>query len=233
MKTTCERIRQPAVAGTFYSSTEAALRKELEGFFSTLTERTAGGKIHGIIVPHAGYVYSGATAAHAYGLLRGKTYDAVVVVGPSHREFFDKISIYPGEAFSTPLGMVPIQQELREELLHFSPEFIASTIGHRTEHSIEVQIPFLQTVLKNIPILPVIIGSQSAFLCTLLGKALVQIGKGHNLLFIASSDLSHYHPYEEAVALDKHVLDSVETLIPTSGCQNSKQKNWRHAAADR
>ena len=137
MKTTCERIRQPAVAGTFYSSTEAALRKELEGFFSTLTERTAGGKIHGIIVPHAGYVYSGATAAHAYGLLRGKTYDAVVVVGPSHREFFDKISIYPGEAFSTPLGMVPIQQELREELLHFSPEFIASTIGHRTEHSIE------------------------------------------------------------------------------------------------
>ena len=108
----------------------------------------------------------------------------------------------------------PIQQELREELLHFSTEFIDSAIGHRTEHSIEVQIPFLQTVLRNTPIVPIVIGNQSAFLCTLLGKAFAQIGKGRNLLFVASSDLSHYHPYEEAVALDKHVLDSVETFDP-------------------
>ncbi len=209
-----EKIRQPAVAGTFYSGTEAALRKELQAIFSSFKERNAGGRIHGIIVPHAGYLYSGVTAAHAYGLLRGRTYDAIVIVGPSHREFFDKISIYPGDAFSTPLGTVPIQHELREELLRYSAEFIASAVGHRTEHSIEVQIPFLQTVLKNIPIVPIIIGNQSALLCTLLGNALAQIGKKRNLLFVASSDLSHYHPYKEAVALDKHVLDSVEMFDP-------------------
>ncbi len=77
-----------------------------------------------------------------------------------------------------------------------------------------MQIPFLQTVLKNIPIVPVVIGNQSAALCTLLGKALAQIGKERNLLFVASSDLSHYHPYEEAVALDQHVLDCVQTFDP-------------------
>ncbi len=110
--TASEKIRQPAVAGTFYSGTEEALRKELEAIFSSLHERKTGGTIRGIIVPHAGYIYSGATAAHAYCLLQGTTYDAVVIVGPSHREFFDKISIYSGDAFSTPLGTVPYSAKI-------------------------------------------------------------------------------------------------------------------------
>jgi AmmeMemoRadiSam system protein B len=214
--TTAETCRLPAVAGTFYPGTEETLRKELGAFFSSLEGRTAGGTVRGLVVPHAGYLYSGSTAAHAYQLLRGTKYDAVVIVGPSHRDYFDKISIYPGDSFSTPLGTVPIQQELREELLRYSPEIVASAAGHRTEHSVEVQLPFLQTVLKDFSFLPIVIGNQSASLCTLLGKALAQIGKGRNLLFVASSDLSHYHPYKEAVALDKHVLDAIEAFDPVA-----------------
>lgn len=207
-------IRPAAVAGLFYNGSSAGLRKDVDNLIDRATEVATPGDIRAIIVPHAGYVYSGLTAAHAYKLLKGAAYDCIVVVGPSHREYFDGISVYPGEAYETPLGTVKINAEVRDDLIAGEKMIVASSSGHRGEHSVEIQLPFLQRVLGEFSFLPVIMGAQQAHHCHALSEALQKIAKHRNLFFVASSDLSHYHPYDEAIALDKLVLDAVENFDP-------------------
>jgi len=172
------------------------------------------GALFGIVSPHAGYMYSGFTAAHGYRALKGKKFDAVIVVGPSHQEYFDGISVYPGTSYRTPLGEVPIHQDVRTQLVRHGKPLSLSVAGHRTEHSVEVQVPFLQRVFGSFSFVPVVMGDQSPELCTALADAIVSAAAGRNILLVASSDLSHYHPYEEAVALDRRVIDLVETFEP-------------------
>jgi AmmeMemoRadiSam system protein B len=205
-----EIVRAPAVAGMFYERSPVALRKNIDEMLNRVQLPKVKGTVRAVVSPHAGYVYSGFTAAHAFKLLEGKKYDCVIAVGPSHREYFDGISIYPGDAYETPLGKVPINHEVRSELLQGEKNIVASVAGHRTEHSLEVQLPFLQRVLEEFSIVPIVMGDQRRQLCEQLSVALARVMANKNVLLVASSDLSHFHAYDEAVLLDKRVIQAVE-----------------------
>jgi hypothetical protein len=206
------RVRQPAVAGAFYDADPDVLRRHVDSLLDQARGATVKGSIMGLVSPHAGYVYSGSTAAVGYRLLRGKSYDAVILVGPSHREFFTGASIYPGDSYRTPLGDVPVHKEMRDELVKEGGTIMLSDAGHRGEHCLEVQLPFLQRVLGEFSIVPIIIGNQRREFCLALGNALAKAASRRNVLLVASSDLSHYHPYDEAVKLDRQVIGLVEAL---------------------
>lgn len=206
--------REPTVAGLFYPELKIVLERQIDEYLLRAKLSRINGTIRGLIAPHAGYAYSGLTAAAGYRLLKDASYDAVVVVGPSHREYFGGISLYPGPSYRTPLGELPIDDELRRALADCHPSIRLSEDGHRHEHSIEVHVPFLQRILGKIPFVPVVMGDQSRETCLVLERALGQACKDRNVLLVASSDLSHYHPYKEAAELDRKVIDVVERFLP-------------------
>lgn len=201
--------RRAKVSGMFYPAEPAALKRDIAALLERVGGTPAIGGVRGIIAPHAGYVYSGFTAAHAYGLLRGAAYETVVVVSPSHREYFDGISLYPGDSYETPLGVVPLDTALRECLVKESDIIRLSTAGHGEEHAIEVQLPFLQHMLSGFLLLPVVMGDQRREYCLELGRALGVAVRGRNALLVASTDLSHYHSSARAGRLDQIVMDDL------------------------
>ncbi len=205
-------IRQPAVSGMFYSGNASELKKSVETFLhdAPAPEEITNENIRAVIVPHAGFIYSGQTAAYAYNVIKDKKYDAVVIVGPSHRKYFRGISLYPGEAYRTPLGDVAIDKELRDDMVDENDRIVLSDEGHIEEHSIEVQLPFLQLIFGDFLFVPVVMGDQSRSFVDKLARKLDEVAHRRNVLLIASTDLSHYYPYESAVTIDKGVIDSVE-----------------------
>ena len=205
-------IRPPVVAGMFYPEHADELKQMVGQLIDGAKPKRQKGSLVGIIVPHAGYQYSGATAAHAFALLKKEKKRTVVLVGPSHREFFDGISVFPGASFKTPLGAVEIDAEMRSALLKASPYVQSSLVGHRAEHSLEVQLPFLQIAMRDFKILPIIIGNQKREYCEALGTALAAVAKGGDVLFVASSDLSHYYTSDAARRLDSIAITSIEKL---------------------
>jgi len=207
-------IREPAVAGSFYPGLPAVLSRDIELMLRDAKPHMPKGNVRALICPHAGYVYSGSTAAMGYKLISSMQFDTVIVVAPSHKEYFHGISVFPGDAYRTPLGDVPVDSSLREELLKHSKDVVLSFEGHKTEHAIEVQLPFLQKVQKHIKFLPLVMGDQRRAHCDALSRALVSTIGSRNVLLIASSDLSHYHPQNEAVQLDRKVVEDVESFHP-------------------
>ncbi len=207
-------VRLPAVAGTFYPSSATRLRSEVDDFIERASPPPGIGRVFGIVAPHAGYVYSGFTAAHGYKALRDRIFETVIVVGPSHQEYFQGISVYPGEYYRTPLGDVPIDGDVRTKLIEGREGIVASVAGHRGEHSVEVQLPFLQRMLGAFSFVPVVMGDQTLELCEQLAEAIASAAPEDNVLLVASSDLSHYHPYEEACVLDQRVIELVERFEP-------------------
>lgn len=203
-------VRPPAVAGMFYPESASTLSREVDQLMESTKSPRPEGIVKGLISPHAGYMYSGSTAARAYGLLHGETYEAVIVVGPSHREYFYGVSLYPGDAYRTPLGDVLIDKNIRSELENIPKNISISDMGHRGEHSVEVQLPFLQKMLGQFSFVPVIMGDQKRELCSALADQLAGVALRHKILLVASSDLSHYHTYDTAVHLDKKVIRLVE-----------------------
>lgn len=203
-------IRPPSVANMFYPGDPQVLTQEIDNLFSKAKPEPIDGTIVALILPHAGYQYSGLTAARGYSLLKGKVFDTVVIVSPSHREYFPGISIFKGTAYRTPLGDLHIDEYLRKKLLLNDPIIEESQRGHGSEHAIEVQLPFIQKVFNEIKILPIIMGDQRRELCFHLGQRLGEVLKGTTTLLIASTDLSHYYPYKEAKELDKIVIDDIE-----------------------
>lgn len=202
-------VRPPAVAGLFYPGDPSELGKAVDELLSQARPAPLDHNLVALISPHAGYVYSGFTAANGYKLLEGKRFTTVVIVSPSHREYFDGISVYGGTAYRTPLGDVPIDEELREALVRDDKVIAESSAGHREEHALEVQLPFLQKVLRDFKILPIVIGDQRREHCFHLGEKLGTILRGRQVLLIASTDLSHYYPYDVANSLDGIVIDHV------------------------
>lgn len=217
-------VRPPAVAGLFYPADPHTLDRQIDDLLNRAVidnqvvrllkgeGKGQKGQIRALISPHAGYMYSGLTAAHAYKLLQGQRFDTVIIVSPSHREYFDGISIYGGSAYRLPSGDVPIDAELRELLLANENIITLSDVGHRQEHAIEVQVPFLQKALKGCKIVPIVMGDQRREYCFHLGKKLAHVAEDRNILLIASTDLSHYYPYETAQMLDKIIIDEVAQL---------------------
>ncbi|HUI10602.1 MAG TPA: AmmeMemoRadiSam system protein B [Bacteroidota bacterium] len=206
-------VRCAAVAGMFYPGDAGELEGTLRGLFRGGREKSAAA-VRGVIAPHAGYAYSGETAAAAYGRIAGNEYETVVVIAPSHREFFEGVSVYPGRAYSTPLGTLPIDAALREALTRSTPFVRASLRGHGAEHAVEVHLPFLQHLLGEFPLLPLVVGHQTSEVCFGLGRALGALLGKRSALLVASTDLSHFHEDREARTIDEVVLADVRAFDP-------------------
>jgi hypothetical protein len=219
-----KEIREPAVAGSWYPDNPEILSQEIKRYLEKAKKEKIEGNPIALISPHAGYVYSGAVAAHAYKMIEGKTFDTVVVIAPSHRALFRGASLYDRGGYRTPLGVVPVDVELSKRMMERRKEIQFIPEAHAQEHSLEIQIPFLQIVLKSFKLVPIIMEPYWSWeTCQSLSSAIAETVKGKNVLLIASSDLSHFHPYEKAVELDKIVLNHIERFDPEGLNRDLKQ----------
>lgn len=198
-------VRTPLVAGTFYPGAPTVLRNTISSLLNTAKDITIDfSRLFGLIVPHAGYMASGPIAATGYKFLRQFKYPDVVVLAPSHREYFVGASIFPGTAWETPLGRIPISEALSTELSEGAKFIRKSHEGHRgSENGLEVHLPFLQMIYPDgFNLIPVSIGYSPIEVIHELAGRLAALRNNHEFIVIASSDLSHYHPYQAAVRLD-------------------------------
>ncbi|MDI6704478.1 MAG: AmmeMemoRadiSam system protein B [bacterium] len=207
-----KKMREPAVAGAFYPGEKGRLSKTIDEFLKEVPKETIPGRLIALISPHAGYAYSGKIATYGYKLLEGLSFTTVVLVGPSHHVYFPGISVYKEGYYKTPLGEIEIDTKLAEAIMEENESIRFYEKAHLQEHSIEVQLPFLQKVLKEFKIVPIIMGDAGEKYCDILSFALSKHIKDKNILLIASTDLSHYHSYEKAVALDSIARDKVKSL---------------------
>lgn len=209
-----EQPRESVIAGSWYPDSPEVLRRTITGFLAAVPAQSPAGELVAVIAPHAGYVFSGQVAAYAYKLLQGKKFDSVVVLAPSHHAAFDGVSVYDKGGFRTPLGLVPLDRELVEKLKQQSSKIRYIEEAHAKEHSLEIQLPFLQVVLPGFKLVPLVMGDQRLETCNWLAETLAAAIKGKSVLIVASSDLSHFHNYDRAKALDQVVLDDVREFNP-------------------
>ncbi len=202
-------VRRSVIAGTWYPGDPAVLRREIRRYLEAVPARPVEGPVVGLVSPHAGYVYSGQVAAHGYRLVEGRRYDAVVVIGPSHRVLFRGASVWPSGGYETPLGVVPVDGELAEAILGADPVVHADRKPHAAEHSVEIQLPFLQVALGAFAFVPIVMGTQDLRTCEAVADSVWRAAKGKEVLVVGSSDLSHFHDYEQAKRLDAVVVDLV------------------------
>ncbi len=209
-------LRKAVKAGQFYEADAAALSAEIDGFLAAASPGAVPAeRIRAIIVPHAGYVYSGKTAARAYRQVQGRDIATVIIIGPSHYLGFEGCSIYTGGGFETPLGVAEVDAEAATALAKASGfSYIAE--AHAEEHSLEVQVPFIQKVLPKAKIVPVVMGIPSDRTIRTLAAALAKVFKDRSALVVASTDMSHYLTKAEANALDKSTIELVKAQsVPT------------------
>lgn len=199
-------LRKSVIAGSWYPGDPSVLRKDIQNYFKAVPDLALEGEIVALIAPHAGYIYSGQVAAYAYKLICGKKYDAVVVIGPSHRVAFSGVSIYSRGGYETPLGVVPVNKFLAETIKDLNGIIKEMPAAHLQEHSLEIQLPFLQVALGDFSFVPLVMGDQGENTCRKLAAAIHQAAGGKKILLVASSDLSHFHDYNTAKKLDKIIL---------------------------
>ncbi len=212
-------VRKAAVAGQFYPDDAEQLSTMIDAFLAQVEEVGAEGQARpeplAIIVPHAGYVFSGQVAAYAFQQIEGLDYEAIVVVGTNHTSpGFSRVSVYAEGAFETPLGLVPVDTELAQALIAADQRIVFDRNVHQHEHSIEVELPFLQKLYPGQAIVPVIVGEPSPENCQALSEALAQILADKKALIVASSDLSHYPSYDDACRVDMATLEAIESMDP-------------------
>jgi AmmeMemoRadiSam system protein B len=201
-------IRQAAVAGLFYPADPKQLRETVDQY---LKEAEIGAKVpKAIIVPHAGYIFSGSIAASAYARLKQNhnLINRVILIGPSHRVAFQGLAVSPADSFSTPLGNIPVDQAAIEMILKF-PFVHQIEQAHLQEHSLEVQLPFLQETLDAFKIVPIVAGDATP---DQVGQVIKALWGGNETLIVISSDLSHFHDYAAAKHLDKATSTAIENM---------------------
>ncbi|NNE10258.1 MAG: AmmeMemoRadiSam system protein B [Gemmatimonadetes bacterium] len=209
--------RLPAVAGRFYPSDPDELREDIAAFLAEAEEQAdddAGAETIAIVSPHAGYVYCGGVAGHSYREVAGKSFARVVVLSPSHTMSVSGVALHPAGSFRTPLGAVPIDEEGTAALLMRAPGFFhVDPEPHRLEHGIETQLPFLQQSIEgDFSLVPLIIGAHDLGFAENLARYLSETFDAKDTLYIASSDLSHYHPYDVANQIDGLLLELLEAM---------------------
>jgi MEMO1 family protein len=207
-------IRPSAIAGSWYPGEPAAIRAEVESYLADVPPAPLPGRLVGLIAPHAGLRYSGPVAAHAYAPLRGRQRVVAVLVGPSHRAAFDGVALFARGAFETPLGRAVVDEGTAARLLEAGGAVFADERPHRLEHCLEMQLPFLQHLVPDLRIVPLLMGSQARAEVDALAAALALVAGAPDVLLVASSDLSHYHPAPVANRLDAEVIAEVEALRP-------------------
>jgi AmmeMemoRadiSam system protein B len=220
-------VRPSAVAGSWYPGDAPAIRAEVERYLADVPETPLPGRLIGLIAPHAGLRYSGPVAAHAYATLRGRDRLVAVLVGPSHRAAFDGVALYDRGAFETPLGRTAVDEATAALLLE-GGVVVADERPHRLEHSLEMQLPFLQHLVPDLRIVPLLMGSQVRVEVDALAAALARAAGAPDVVLIASSDLSHYHPAPVANRLDAEAMAEVEALRP-EGLMDLLERSHEHA----
>ncbi|MFH0855046.1 MAG: AmmeMemoRadiSam system protein B [Candidatus Omnitrophota bacterium] len=207
-------IKEPCVAGTFYPEDPGELSKMIDAFLEEANPETGPvGRVFALISPHAGYGYSGKVAGFGYKLIKAKEYKTVVILGTSHHYAFSGISVYPGGVFKTPLGGIPVDDEFTQKLLNKGPAVTFVPEAFQEEHSVEVQLPFLQKTLDNFKIVPVVIGDVSLSTCQKFAALLKEsINTRNDVLLVVSTDMYHGYDYEEADKTDNLTLAAIKNM---------------------
>jgi len=211
------KTRRPAVSGMFYAGSAGELKEQIEWCYKhelgpgTIPRVNSRGlrEIVAIVVPHAGYYYSGPVAAHAYKeLAEDGIFDTAVILGPNHTGYGYPVSLWAGGGWSTPLGEVEVNKKLAQRLL--GDVIKADETAHIHEHSIEVQLPWLQYLYGKVKIVPITVLAQDIETARIVGKSIGQAGD--NLIVIASSDFTHYEPHSVAMEKDSSVIEAIIAL---------------------
>jgi MEMO1 family protein len=227
--------RKAGVAGSFYPAEPEALTVMIDRMLAQVSLPPIEEPIIAIVAPHAGYLYSGPVAAYSYAALKGHKYARVVVIAPSHFESINFTSVYDGDTYTTPLGSIAVDHSFAQQLAKITSTIRLSGQGHdpkgeRSEHAIEVQLPWLQRVLGEFALVPIVMGDQSYESSRALGVALTKLIQTSETpgetLIVASSDLSHYHPYDDAVMIDHKTLHAIESWDYFSMMRNFQARIW-------
>ena len=208
---TPEKIRPSVIAGSWYPGTKDALARTVDDYLAKVDQEPVAGELLGLVSPHAGYAYSGQTAAYAYHQLEGRTFDTVVLMGPSHRAWVGEYAASEEDAYATPLGLVPLD---RAFLAALDGRLPLHRVRRDAEHSIEIQLPFLQRQLDGFALVPILMNADGAAAAQHLAAALAEVvreraAEGRRTLLVASSDLHHIPDYQEVVRRDRAVVDAV------------------------
>lgn len=229
-----EPMRRLSVAGTWYPRESTALAREVDRYVSEADVDPIPSRLHAVIAPHAGLIYSGPVAAHGYKLARETAYATIVLVGPSHFVPFRGVSIWARGAWETPFGAIEVDEPLAAAIAAATPEIVEQPAAHGREHSLEMQIPFVAHLFPRSRIVPLVMGHQTRGTAEALGLALATAiaarttDDGGEVLLVASSDLSHYQDARTAAAMDAVVLRHVESLDP-DGLMAALEREPHHA----
>lgn len=202
--------RQPGFAGSFYPANPDKLKNEIQNYISKAKIFQLENPV-AFISPHAGYIYSGPVAAYSYVQLKDKPVDVAIVLAPSHRARFNGASVISNGIFQTPLGNIQLDTTIAQKLLE-NELFLEIKEAHQYEHSLEVQLPFLQVVLSDFVLVPIVIGTIDLEICRQIGKKLAQVlqDEKRNYSIILSTDLSHYYHYDIARKIDTTFIESLK-----------------------
>lgn len=225
------RVRRAVFAGPWYPADPDELRDMVEQFLNHAKKDPAGGKVTGLIAPHAGYEYSGQVAGYAYKQVKGGDYRAVIVIAPSHRHAFSGVSVYDLGGYETPLGTIPLDMDLVRDLKAADPDIRYVPEAHAQEHSLEIQLPFIQATLPKAGLVPLVMGSQDMDTCRRLADALARVVGDEPVLLVASTDLSHFFPADRAMDMDRLVLDHVEAFDAEGLARDLSQGRCRACGA--
>ncbi len=203
------RVRPSLIAGQWYPGDASELRQTVEGYLAQVVRVELPGEPVALISPHAGYAYSGQTAAYAYSQIRDNRYGTVVIVSPLHRVPLGRFAVTEADAYQTPLGEVSVDHDLVDAL---GEHVSINRVGYDGEHSLEIQLPFLQVALGRFRLLPVMVGASSFEAGRQLGEGLARLLEGKSALLVASTDLHHIDSYREVVRRDQVVVDAVDSF---------------------
>jgi len=205
-------IQQPVVADKFYPADREQLSSMIKRYLSDASLIGLEGKLLGMMVPHAGYVYSGPVAAYAYRQLGTRDYQRVVILAPSHHVRYPGVSVLEMEAYRTPLGSIPIDRKAVRALIASRDWIAYEPRLYEKEHSLEVQLPFLQQTLSDFKLIPLVMGDSSPPLCRELATVLLETLGTEGVLYLASSDMSHFFTYDRANDMDRLTLEKIKSL---------------------
>ena len=211
-------VRPSPIAGTWYEGDATGLARIVDDSLNDAQLPELDGEVIAVIAPHAGHLYSGAVAGYAFSAIRGRSPDLVAVIGPMHHPYTQPLITTAHDAYSTPLGNVPIDKETLHELdeaLKSELDVRLSPVSNDPEHSLEIELPFLQRTLKNKwKLLPVMVRAQEPRVSEGLGKALAKVLANKNFILVASTDLSHFYNQKTALTYDRAMLDQIEAFSP-------------------
>ncbi len=208
---TGQAVRRPAAAGTFYPGTPGQLRSSIHALLDSVPEVKPEGEILAAVAPHAGYVYSGFVAAYTHKLMSNVDFDTLIIIG--HDSYRDAVAFTcPVDYYETPLGKVPVDRDMIEKMQEFHPGIKDDYSLHVREHTVEVHLPFLQGLGRQCKIVPILFGNPTEENCRVMADAIIAATGGRKVFILASTDMSHYPPYDSACRVDKLTLERLKSL---------------------